>query len=120
MVKLEKGFWIFRFKFNQGFRFDMYTWCYLSEYTNMTFDELGNIDNSIYVSKLLYSAATSYNKDKGIKIKFTESNVKIWIEDMKQKTLNSLIQCMLDSKIGGESIVNLYKKSKSNKKKVSQ
>lgn len=99
--------WFYR---RQGFTFDMYTWCYMSSYTQLAlsdFDQLG--DRFVIVA--YYSAAVSYCRASGKKVRFTEDDVKVWFDNMTQKEAKSILDCMMSSRIGGETLSDLADKA---------
>jgi hypothetical protein len=109
IVKIQKG--KLPIKSKQGFAFDMYMWCYMSEYTQLALSDFGSLGER-FVVVAYYCAAFSYCRSIGKKVKFTEDDVKRWFDNMPQKTAQLILDTMMKSKIGGESLGSLVEKSK--------
>ena len=94
----------------QGFTFDMFAWAYMSNYTQLALSEFGLL-NERFIDVSYYCAAYSYCRNNNLQVDFTEDTVTKWFSDMSQKTAQSILNCMLQSKVGGESIQDLIIKS---------
>ena len=106
--------WPFRQK--QGFTFDMFMWCYMSSYTQLPLNQFGDLGDR-FIDVMYYCSAYSYNRNIGKRAKFTEADVKKWFDDMPQKTANAIMNTMLKSKVGGESMEDLVQSYKDSQKK---
>ncbi len=98
----------------QGFVFDMYTWFMLSERMNIPLSDQerwSKVNNDVYIFNLMYCSAVSYNRMKGVKVNFNEKHVSYWIDQIKQKDLQAWFNCMLLSRVGGETIKTLSEKA---------
>ena len=103
----------------QGFQFSIGTWMMLSDYTQLAFNEFGRLPNDRFMSALFYCAAKCYST-KGNPWKYTEADVKRWIDKMPTAEAQKIMDCMLLSRIGGESFIELIEKSEDEKKKSGQ
>ena len=93
-----------------GFTFKMETWMLLSDYTQMAPLDFGFMEESSFLIKTCYCAARLWYLEHGKKVMFNEDHVKKWIENMKTIDSKELIETLLKSKIGGESIEELIPK----------
>lgn len=113
VVKIPKRWGIRR---RQGFAFDMYTWCYMSEYTQLAMDDFDKLEGRTIIVTY-YCAAYSYNLQYRKRCNFTEDDVKRWFDDMPQKTAQKILNTMLKSKVGGETMEDLIARSSGGEKK---
>lgn len=113
VVKIPRRFWFPR---KQGFQFTMGTWMMLSDYVQLALNELGHLDNERFLSAIFYCAAWAYST-RGHPWRHTEAEVKKWIENMPNKEAQKIMDAMLRSKVGGESLVDLMEKAVDEKKK---
>jgi len=123
VVRIPKTLFRFRSKHvfvkrKQGFRFDMGTWCYMSSYLQLDFDDMGKIGDR-FIDVVYYCAAYRYNEHhKGVEsIKFTEDDVKLWFKWMPQIIANRIMKVMLDSRIGGQTLGESIAEGITSKKK---
>jgi len=114
IVKIPRKHFGYR---KQGFLFTMGTWMMLSDYTQLALNELGALSNERFISALFYCAAKCYST-RGNPWRYTEEDVKKWIERMSTKEAQKIMDCMIQSKIGGESLSSLIATSEDEKKKV--
>ena len=116
IVKIPRRFWFPR---KQGFQFTMGTWMLMSDYTQLALNEFGVLPNERFLSAVFYCAAKCYST-KGNPWKYTEEDVKRWIERMPNKEAQKIMSAMWESKIGGESLSELIEKAEDEKKKSGQ
>jgi len=112
VVRIPKRWGVKR---RQGFSFDMYAWCYMSDYTQLPMNEFDTLKDR-FIIVAYYSAAYSYNLQHRRRIRFTEADVKRWFDDMPQKTAQTILNTMIKSKIGGESIEDMIVRGEVKKK----
>ena len=101
----------------QGFSFDMQCWNYLSDYTQLAFNEFDVLDGEKFITKAIYAGAVSYNLWHGRKVKFNEKNVKNWIDNSYRSEIARLITAMTKSRIGGKTIEEYFEFEETEKKK---
>ena len=89
----------------------MYTWCYMSDYTQLALNEFGELKER-FIIVAYYSAAVSYCRNTGKKVRFKESDVKRWFDNMRQCDAQMILDTMMASKIGGETLSDLAEASK--------
>ena len=99
------------------FYFDMYCWCNFAESEEIALTDFDKYENDEFMSLVMYYAAISAHIDIGIKINFSKDDVKEWIAKMPQSDFQKIFECMLRSRIGGESLVDLVDKSVKKKSK---
>lgn len=102
----------------QGFKFCLGTWEYLSDYTQLALNEFDVLGEN-FIPKLYYAAAWAYNWSEGNKFPYTEKDVRWWIAEMPQREAQKILDTMLRSRIGGESMISLMQKSIDDEKKKS-
>lgn len=100
----------------QGFQFTMGTWWIMSDYTQLAINEFQLLGDR-YLPVLAYSAAKAYNFINGRKVSFTENDVERWIQKMPTEDAQKIINALMESKIGGESMSKLIEESDDEKKK---
>jgi hypothetical protein len=101
----------------QGFSFDMYCWCFFSEYTQLAFDEFDVLGDDKFMRKMIYCAAVSYNKSKGKRVNFNEREVQKWIDRSYTEDWNKVVAAMKKSRIGGDTLEDLMDQAEGQKKK---
>jgi len=94
----------------------MYAWFLLCEKNGIDIHELGNLPHEKMFSDLIYSAACSYLKDKGKKLKFTQEQLDGWIDKMNHKDSASLGDAIMKSKVFGKSVEDYAKDARVKKK----
>lgn len=93
------------------FWFGMWVWIAIAEKHNVAFEDMGTIDDNIIVNDALFFAANwAAYKDNAKRIK--ESDVEKWVNTMPYSQFKRIIDCMMESKIGGKSIIKLSEESK--------
>lgn len=102
IVRVKKGL----FKRKQGFAFSMWSWMTMSEYTKLPLNEFEALGDR-FISVAYYCAALAYNYLNGIKVKFTERDVKGWIDNMTTVEAKQIYDALINSRIGGEKIADL-------------
>jgi hypothetical protein len=112
IVNIPRRFWFPR---KQGFQFTMGTWMLLSDYTQLALNEFGLLENERFLSAVFYCAARCYSV-RGGPWRYTEQDVKRWVECMPMKEAQKIMDAMWSSKIGGESLMELLEKSDEKKK----
>ena len=100
-----------------GFNFDMYAWHLKCEHNNIELHQLGEIPQEKMFSEIIYAAAISYSKDKGRKIRFTQSQLDGWIDKMNHKDSELLGNAILNSKVMGKTVAEHAEAARASKKK---
>lgn len=102
----------------QGFRFTMGTWMLMSDYTQLALNEFDRLDSEKrnFLTVAAFCAAWCYSAPRG-KPKFTEKDVEGWIRKMPTESAQKILDTMIESRIGGESMASLIEKSEDVKKK---
>lgn len=114
IVKIPRKVFGYR---QQGFRFTLETWMLLSEYKQLALSDMGLLPDNQFIPATWFCAAKCYEMSLGKIPVFTEKDVSKWIERMATLEAQKIMDCMLQSKIGGESLMNLIEKSVEEQKK---
>jgi hypothetical protein len=115
IVKVPHGiFWK-----KQGFQFTMGTWMLMSDYTQLALSEFDRLGER-FLTCCYYCAAWAYSRPYGGTPPFTEKDVERWILKMPTEDAQKILNCMMQSRIGGESMSELIEKSEDEKKKSGQ
>lgn len=88
----------------------------MSDYTQLALNEFGNLPNDRFLTAIFYCAARCYST-KGSPWRYTEADVKGWIDRMTNAEAQKIMNAMMESRIGGESLMDLIEKSTDEKKK---
>ena len=112
IVKIPRKFWFPR---KQGFQFTMGTWMLMSDYTQLALNEFGLLDGDKFLLKAWYCAARCYST-RGNPWRYTEADVKKWIDRMSNGEAQKIMDAMLKSRIGGESLADLIESTDEKKK----
>lgn len=102
-----------------GFKFTMETWMLLSDYTQLPPIDFGLMKPESFIVKTCYCATKLWHLEQGKRVKFTEDDVKGWIEEMSTKDSAELVNTLFKSRIGGESLEELIPKAMNEIKKKS-
>lgn len=105
------------FSRKQGFQFTMETWMLMSDYTQLALSEFDKLGDRFFTVSY-YCAARMYSIKRGPK--FTEKDVERWIKKMPTESAQKILNTMLESRIGGESMSELIEKDTAEKKKSGQ
>ena len=100
----------------QGFQFTMGTWMLMSDYTQLAISEFDRLGDRFILCSY-FCAAWAWSRPYGGKPKFTEKDVEGWIKKMTTEQAQKILNTMLESKIGGESLMELIETSENEKKK---
>jgi hypothetical protein len=115
IVNVPKGGFLKKWK-PQGFQFCMESWLMMSEYTQLSLDEFEKLPGDRFMIVSIYEAAkayTQFNPDsKEKKFRYTEDQVKSWLDEMPTKDSQSIVKCMLESRLGGKAIKDLIEEKK--------
>jgi hypothetical protein len=103
----------------QGFQFTMGTWMLMSDYTQLALGEFDRL-NERFIPCAYFCAAWAYTRPYGGKPSFTEKDVERWIQKMPTEDAQKILNTMLASRIGGESLSELIEKDEDQKKKSGQ
>lgn len=93
------------------FWFGMYVWQSIIEKHGIYYDEMGQIGDENLIPEALYFAQ-EYAALKAHKRPLSLEQIKKSVDLMPQKVLNKIVQTMLLSKIGGDSILGKIEGSK--------
>ena len=86
------------------FHFGMWVWVGIAQKYEMEIDNLDKLDTSKVVSEALFFAANWPRMLKGEK-PYPEEKVKAWVELIPGVQLNRIVKCMMDSRVGGKTIM---------------
>ena len=104
---------------NQGFQFTMGTWMLMSDYTQLAMSEFDKLGER-FLTCSYFCAAWAYTRPYGGSPKFTEKDVEGWILKMPTADAQKILNTMLQSRIGGETLSDLIEKAEDEKKKSGQ
>ena len=100
----------------QGFQFTMGTWMLMSDYTQLAISEFDKLGER-FLPCSYFCAAWAWSRPYGGPPKFTEKDVEGWIKKMTTEQAQKILNTMLESKIGGESLLGLIETAENEKKK---
>ena len=88
------------------FWFGMYVWQSITEKREVVYEDLGSVDDDEFIIDCLYFAQ-EYGAIKDKKRTLKRDTIKNSYELMPQKQLQRIVDCMLNSRFGGDSIALL-------------
>lgn len=106
-------------KRKQGFRFDMYCWIRYFEYNEIVNKGVDELDGDLFIRNIMMFAAESYCKEHGKKKTFNTTTVQYWIDNTYQKDLKPIVDVLMSSKLGGQTIREYIEEYKDSEKKKS-
>ena len=90
------------------FWFGMYVWQNISEKHGVAYEEFGTIDDEEFICDVLFYAA-EYGAMKDKRFRISLNKIKQSYELMPQKQLQRIVDCMIKSRIGGDTIMGHFK-----------
>jgi len=96
----------------------MGTWMLMSDYTQLALSEFDHLGER-FIPVSYYCAAWAYNFSRGKRWHFTEADVVRWIEQMTTVEAQKILDTMLKSRVGGESLIDLIERADEDVKKKS-
>lgn len=93
--------------------FGMYVWQSIAETKDLPYEDLGTVGNEDLICQAMYYAI-EYGafKDRKPWRRMSISTVRRSYELMPQKQLQRIVDCLVKSKVGGETILNLLSDDK--------
>ena len=91
-IRLKVG----RFR-RQGFLFDMYAWFLLYQELGVGISEIGERNPEELLTDMVYLAGVSYNRSVGKKVRFTKSDVMVWLDRMPNRDVKALGKAFQES-----------------------
>ena len=102
----------------QGFFFAMPAWLMLCDSENIAFNEIDSLGKDL-LRKIFYHAARYYNLSNNIPVNFDDKDAILWDELLPNGDYQKLVQTMIDSRVGGETLGSLIARSGEDEKKKS-
>jgi hypothetical protein len=97
------------------FWFGMWVWFGIADKYNVAFEDIGEVPaEKVWTEAFLFAAEWAAFKDKKrLRVDFKQMQKSIDL--MPQKQLKRITKCMLDSKIGGDTLFNVLNESSKKK-----
>lgn len=93
------------------FWFGMYVWQSITDRSDIAYEDIGSIDEHEFICMVLYYAA-EYGSLKDKRRVLSEKQIKKTYEIMPQKQLQRIVNCMLESQYGGDTLIGNVEKGK--------
>ena len=91
------------------FRFCMFSWMEMADKAGLLPQELGSLSNQQFYELALWSAAWAADAKKGREDpRYSLEDIRWMILQMSQIELNKIVQFMIDSRIGGSRLSEIY------------
>lgn len=104
IIKVPKRKFGFRIWRKQGFFFAMASWLMMSDHHDTPLSEIDKIGEKEFRISAIYHAAVWYNLKNNIPLDFDYQDAAVWYNKLSNEDFQSLMQTLVDSRIGGERL----------------